>query len=314
MTRRFRSCLVSFACVLSLVFGAWVVSSASDPSLAGAISKQTSAETPRSFLAALAGALRKGDTRFLFDRLNPAVLYIDGSASCHRYLSTLKDSTAHIEVLGIGSTGPYLYKSRGRSATVAGTTTVSVLETLHGVTGVTAVHVSKHDGHYTWFTWCVAGKASAPSSASASGVVSLEEAALAPYLGTYSGTWADTRFNVGGSITVVVAIDKPNQTLDISLTFTGPLFGAPAPGTESLPPISLANMTFGSPITGTSAIFGPYTVTYNASGTIKVTMPSCPPGSCTLTGTLQPGKFTGTVAVVLHDGSTSQGTVNLTRE
>lgn len=285
----------------------------STQSLAGASAKDTSSETPTSFLAALAGALRVGNTQFLFDRLNPAVLHINGSATCRRYLSTLKDSTAHIKVLGIGSTGPYLYKSRGKSATVAGTTTVSVLETLHGVTGVTAVHVSKHDGHYTWLTSCQTGKASTPSSPSTSGVVALE-AALAPYLGTYSGTWADTRFKVGGSITVVVAIDKANEALDISLTFTGPLFGSPAPGTESLPPISLANLTFGSPITGTSAIFGPYAVTYNASGTVTVTMPSCPPGSCTLTGTLQPGKFTGTVAVVLHDGSTSQGTVNLTRE
>lgn len=100
-------------------------------------------------------------------------------------------------------------------------------------------------------------------------------------------------------------------TLTLSLDFTGSLFGATAPVHEDLTPISLDIATFGAPVTGTSEVFGPYTVAYTALGSVTIEMPRCPAGSCTLTGTLTPGRFDGNVSVALRDGTTSQGTVTL---
>jgi hypothetical protein len=119
---------------------------------------------------------------------------------------------------------------------------------------------------------------------------------------------------VQGEITVVAAIDRTARTLNLTLTFTGPLFGATAPATEQLAPISLNLATFGTPVTGTSTIFGPYSVAYTATGTVTITMPQCRPGACSLTGTLTPDAFTGSVSVALADGSASQGTVELEKQ
>ena len=59
----------------------------------------------------------------------------------------------------------------------------------------------------------------------------------------------DTHFNVSGTMKVVVGIDTVAKQLDLSLTFTGPLFGATAPSTEQLAPVSTDIATFGQPTT-----------------------------------------------------------------
>lgn len=259
-------------------------------------------ETPKQFLTRLAAALRKGDSAFLLHRLNPAVLDRYGEPLCRGFVLTLKDPTAKIVVHDVGPPEPYDYASDGESTTVPKTRSVTVERTSDGATSTQTVHVALRGHQLTWFTMCHPTGADAVARA------------LALYTGTYTGTWRDTHFNVGGDMKVVVAIDAVAQTLSIELTFTGPLFGATAPSTEQLAPLSIDIAQFGAPVTGTSKVFGPYTVTYDAAGKVTVQMPQCPPGSCTLSGTLKPGTFSGSVSVDLRDGTKSQGTVELKKQ
>jgi hypothetical protein len=258
-------------------------------------------ETPKQFLTHLATAIRKGDSKFMLSRLNPVVIGRYGASLCRGFLMGLKDPTAKIVVQRVGPPAKYAYTSDGETTTVANTRAVTVKRTSLSQSAIQTEHIAlSADGtHYTWFTSCH------PTGADAVG------RALAPYTGTYTGKWQDTHFNVGGDLTVTVALDPVAHAITLSLTFTGPLFGATQNSTEQLAPVSLDIQTFGQPVSGTSKIFGPYTVRYDATGKVTVTMPQCPPGSCTLTGTLKPGSFTGTVSVDLRDGTKSQGTVTL---
>ena len=272
---------------------------------AGAAS--TAKETSKQFIARLATAVSTGDTKFLLQRLNPAVIDRYGTALCRGYLSTLKDPTRKLVVQHVSPPGPFVYATDGESTTVPKALAVTVLSTFRGQTSTQTVHIAPRgtpggtprDKQLTWFTEC--------RPTGADGVAR----ALGPYTGTYTGKWRDTHFKVGGDMKVVVAIDSVAHTLGLQLTFTGPLFSATAPSTEQLAPVSTDLATFGQPVRGTSKIFGPYTVSYTATGTVTVDMPQCPPGSCALTGTLMPGSFTGKVSVKLRDGTTSQGTVTL---
>jgi hypothetical protein len=263
----------------------------------GAPSKQ--GETPKQFIARLAAAVRTGDTTYLFQHLNPAVIQRYGTSLCRGYLSTLKDPTRKLVVQQIGKPAPFAYASDGESTTVPKTLAVTVVSTFHGQKSTQTVHITPRGTQFTWFTEC------RPTGTDA------VARALGPYTGTYTGKWRDTHFKLGGDMKVVVAIDAVAHALGLQLTFTGPLFGATAPSTEQLAPVSTDIATFGQPVRGTSKIFGPYTVSYTAIGTVTMTMPQCPPGSCSLTGTLTPGSFTGKVSVKLRDGATSQGTVTL---
>jgi hypothetical protein len=259
-------------------------------------------ETPERFLKKLATAFRTGDAKFLLARLDPAVLDRYGKPLCKGFVSGLEDETAAFDVIEVGEPEDYDYVSEGETTTVPDTVTVTVDATRDGATSTEEVHLAADGKRLTWFTRCQ------PTGADA--VIK----ALGPYTGTYVGTWNDTRFMVGGDITIEVVIDRDAQTLNLSLTFTGQLFGAPAPATEQLAPVSLDIAEFGGPVTGTSATFGPYSVTYSGTGAVIIQMPQCPPGSCTLDGVLKPGELTGTVSVQLRDGTTSQGTVELTKQ
>jgi hypothetical protein len=259
-------------------------------------------ETPQQFLTKLAAAFRAGDTKFLVQRLNPAVIARYGTPLCRGYVSTLHDPTRKITVQQVGKPGPFDYASGGKSTTVPKTVAVTVQMTSHGQHNTQTVHIALHGKRYSWFATCEPTGADAVARA------------LGPYTGTYTGAWRDTHFHVNGTMKIVVSIDTVAKQLDLSLTFTGPLFGATAPSTEQLAPVSTDITEFGQPVRGTSKIFGPYVVTYTALGTVIVNMPQCPAGACTLTGTLEPGTFSGNVVVKLRDGTTSQGTVKLAKQ
>jgi hypothetical protein len=286
--------------VLSMMGSSMVAAAAVE---AHTVAKQAP-ETPKQFLDRLAAALRKGDSKFLLQRLNPAVIDRYGLPLCRGFVLTLKDATAKITVQRVGPPGPFDYTSDGETTTVAKTRSVTAKRTSDGSTSTQVIHVAPtpNGQKLTWFTSC------RPTGADA------VARALAPYTGTYTGKWQDTHFNLGGDMKVVVAIDTVAHTLSLELTFTGPLFGATQPSTEQLAPVSIDIAQFGAPVTGTSKIFGPYTVTYDATGKVTVKMPQCSPGSCTLTGTLKPGTFSGNVSVDLTNGTKSQGTVELKKQ
>jgi len=269
----------------------------------------TRSESPKQFLDKLATALREGDTKFLVQRLHPQVIKRYGKDDCRTYVAGLQDATAAFVVLEVGAPESFDYASAGKTAAVAKTRPVTVLRTRQGTTSPSIVHITQVAGRYRWFAAC--STTEQPDSPSATDLL---VAAVGPFAGTYEGTWNDTRFNVNGAITIEAALDETARTLTISMTFTGPLFGATAPATEQLAPINLDITTFGTPVTGVSRIFGPYTVTYDATGQVTISMPECPPGSCTLTGKLTPGHFSGSVSVALRDGTTSQGAVELTKK
>jgi hypothetical protein len=275
------------------------LSVATPTSLVGGSVPTGSNESAQEFLNLLAKAMRKGDTGFMLRRLHPAVIERYGKPLCRGFLLTLEDKTAEFVVEEVRRAEPYEYASDGETATIPKTRTIIVQRTADGTKATEMLHLTKRGQRFAWFTACQ------PSGAEA------VAAALAPYTGTYEGTWIDALFQVQGEITVRAAIDKTSNTLHVSLAFTGPLFGATAPVSELLAPVSLDIATFGTPVTGTSTIFGPYTVAYTATGGVAIAMPACPPGACALTGTLTPSAFSGTVSVVLVDGSTSQGSVEL---
>lgn len=271
-------------------------------SVPAASAKAAKSESPKAFLTHLAAAFRKGDTKFLFSRLNPAVIERYGRALCQGYMLTEKDTSAKFIVRHVGASEPFEYASDGQSTTVPRTRAVRVTRTRDGSKVDETIHIALDGRRQTWFTACH------PTGAAAI------EKALGPYTGTYTGMWKDTHFNVSGDMKLVATIDVDAHTLNVDLSFTGPLFGSSAPHTEHLPPLSLDVSQFGAPVAGMSTIFGPYTVTYDGTGKVSVVMPQCPPGSCRLEGTLKPGDFSGMVSVALSDGTTSQGTVSLTKE
>src|SRR5207247_260153 len=153
---------------------------------------------------------------------------------------TLKDPTARFVVQHVDPPAPYEYASDGESTTVPNARTVTVKRTADGTTSTQSVHLAPRGRQLTWFTMCHPTGADAVARA------------LAPYTGTYTGAWRDTHFNVGGDMKVIVAIDPVAHTLSLELTFTGPLFGATAPSTEQLAPLSIDIAQFGAPVTGTS--------------------------------------------------------------
>lgn len=111
-------------------------------------------ETPESFLAQLASALRTGDTKFLDARLHPAVIERFGEAACIAALPALTDPTAAFTVKSVEKPAPYEWKIGDKSTTVPDTVAVQVTRTRKGQALDVTVHVTLVDGTYRWFTDC----------------------------------------------------------------------------------------------------------------------------------------------------------------
>lgn len=143
---------------------------------------------------------------------------------------------------------------------------------------------------------------------------SLDIAALAAaFAGTYNGSWTNQTFGSKGSITAVIALDRPTLTLSAMVTVGGNVFGGPPPPPETFSGKlgDLGSLGF----SGHSPTFGDFTVT--ATGPAFVMKAQNVPGGRVdhfeadglLTGTA----INCTYKVFLKDGTIADGVCNLTK-
>lgn len=79
---------------------------------------------------------------------------------------------------------------------------------------------------------------------------------VAPYEGTYSGTWINETFGSTGTVSVEVSIDRTSGAIQLELTLGGNVFGNPEPKPETI------TATIGGGSLGfTSKTFGVTTLT-----------------------------------------------------
>jgi hypothetical protein len=112
------------------------------------------AETPEEFLADLATALQEADARFLFERLNPAVLDVYGEDQCRTHTRGLQDPSSAFDIVRISDLEPYDYDPDGLTVTIPEAYTVTADITGTQGTNRGQVHVAPDDGLITWFTDC----------------------------------------------------------------------------------------------------------------------------------------------------------------
>lgn len=133
------------------------------------------------------------------------------------------------------------------------------------------------------------------------------------FVGNYSGTWTNTTFGSTGGITMSASVNTSTGASVVNLTMTGNVFGVSG-GTASLS----GNGNLGAfTATGTSALFGPSTMTVNPDGSFTFTANSVPTGSVatfTMTGKATATGITGTYTVTFKGGgSPANGTVTMTQ-
>lgn len=118
------------------------------------VEESPAAETPEEFLADLATALQEGDARFLFDRLNPAVIEVYGADQCRTHTRGLQDPSSTFDIVRISDLEPYDYNPDGLTVTIPEAYTVTADITGTEGTSRGQVHVAPDDGLITWFTDC----------------------------------------------------------------------------------------------------------------------------------------------------------------
>jgi len=155
----------------------------------------------------------------------------------------------------------------------------------------------------------------ASSAAATANPLALAAAALN---GHSTGTWHNDTFGSSGSLATDVLIDPAAQTVAVKVTLGGNVFGAAAPPPQSFTgKIAPAASGGGFTITGTSAFFGPYTITMTPDGKFTLNCPSVPGGhvsTLTVTGTItDPKNVTLNYVVKLSGGSSASGTATLAK-
>jgi hypothetical protein len=146
------------------------------------------------------------------------------------------------------------------------------------------------------------------------GIIPGASGQLTPELfeGSYTGTWTNKTFGSTGGAFLSDGVITSTNTVLIQLTLTGNAFGAPNP------PATLLAGTYtssGLSLSGTSALFGPVTMTVGADGSWKLTANSVPGGVAStfqVNGTAGPEGFSGNYTVGLVGGGTAIGTISMT--
>jgi hypothetical protein len=153
------------------------------------------------------------------------------------------------------------------------------------------------------------------SAAATANPLALAAAALN---GHSNGTWHNDTFGSSGALATDIAIDPAAQTVAVTVTLGGNVFGAAAPPPQSFTgKIVPAASGGGFTITGTSAFFGPCTITMTPDGKFTLNCPTIPGGrvsTMTVTGTItDPKNVKLNYVVKLSGGGSASGTATLTK-
>lgn len=131
--------------------------------------------------------------------------------------------------------------------------------------------------------------------------------------GTWTGEWNNTTFGSTGPIEGEITVDEVAMELIVNSDVGGNVFGASDPDPEMLTlPLVVGDHT------GSSPVFGDWTLTINEDGTfsmVSVNMPALPDGAqFTMTGALTDAGITGDYLVDFGDGgSPAEGTITITK-
>ncbi|HLH30330.1 MAG TPA: hypothetical protein VKY31_03955 [Terriglobia bacterium] len=131
------------------------------------------------------------------------------------------------------------------------------------------------------------------------------------FTGNYSGTWTNTTFGSTGTITLGASASTATGSAVINLTMTGNVFGGSGGSASLAGNVNLGVFT----ATGTSALFGPATMTVNPNGTFTFTANSVPSGTVAtfkMTGTATATGITGNYSVTfVSGGPPASGTITM---
>lgn len=142
----------------------------------------------------------------------------------------------------------------------------------------------------------------APADPVAERVAAAEELA-----GTYTGVWNNTTFGSTGSIDATFTVDTATAVATLTLDLGGNVFGAPDPD----PVVAEFDLNGEGPYTGTSALFGDYTISYSGGQLTfeAAAVPGVGGRKMTMEGDFAAGSFSGTYTIV----DLAEGTFEATR-
>ena len=132
--------------------------------------------------------------------------------------------------------------------------------------------------------------------------------------GRLTGPWKNTTFNTTGTMTWDVSSDPAKRTVTITITLTGNALGTAAPAPEH---IELTHLATGV-VQGPSVAFGTVNGVITPDGRIHFQLTNLPVRSIAtvdVAGLVTRGtSIAFAYTVTMTTGSTSQGTVTLTRQ
>ena len=126
----------------------------SAPRAAATPSASKTSEQPAAFVAAFVQALRSGDSTFLFDRLDPAVIARYGEQACRATVPGLFDSTAALTLRSTAGPRTFDYVSDNKSVAVPHVYTFTVDGVLGGQSATRHYHLALVDGRFRTFFDC----------------------------------------------------------------------------------------------------------------------------------------------------------------
>jgi hypothetical protein len=159
----------------------------------------------------------------------------------------------------------------------------------------------------------------APTPTATSATATANPLALVAALlnGHSTGTWHNDTFGSSGSIATDIAVDPVGQTVTVKVALGGNVFGAAAPAPQTFTGKITPTTGGGLTMSGTTAFFGPFTITMTPDGKFTATCPNVPGGhvsTMTVTGTVtDPKNVKLTYSVTLNAGGTATGTITMAK-
>jgi hypothetical protein len=114
----------------------------------------SAAERPAAFLAEFVQAVRNGNTTFLLDRVDPALISRYGEQPCRSAIPGLFDPTLSLRLRAVSGPGTYTYSRGGQSLTTHDVYTFTVDGVVGGHPATRHYHLALVGGRYRIFIAC----------------------------------------------------------------------------------------------------------------------------------------------------------------